>query len=69
MSIEPKNTPDPGFIKTMTSSQPQADAKDTDGQYDQVTVGVPTKADTKSPHQDAKDRVPGDHPHSGLARK
>ena len=67
MPIEPAITPDPEFIKTMTKGnpQPQADSADTDGQYDQVTV----KADTRHPHQDAKDRKLGDHPHSGLAKK
>ena len=44
----------------------QADAKDTDGQYDQVTVGP--HVDRAHPHQNAEDRKAGDHPHKHLAR-
>lgn len=42
-------------------SETQADSRDTDGQYDQVTVGPLT--DRSHPHQNAEDRKPGDHPH------
>jgi hypothetical protein len=44
----------------------QADSRDTDGQYDQVTVGP--HVDRKHPHTDAEDRKVGDHPHKDLNR-
>jgi hypothetical protein len=49
---------------TKNYDDPQADSRDTDGQYDQVTVGPYT--DRKHPHQDSQDRNTGDHPHQDL---
>lgn len=42
----------------------QADAKDTDGQYDQTTVGP--YVDREHPHSKKENRDPGDHPHKDL---
>ncbi len=42
----------------------QADSQDTDGQYDQVSVGP--YVDRKHPHADGEDRKTGDHPHSDM---
>jgi hypothetical protein len=47
--------------KTKNQDEPQADSQDTDGQYDQVTVGP--YVDRAHPHAQPEDRKAGDHPH------